>query len=349
MEEKVKARMIARRKRRRMLLVVRLIVGLIILAHLGFLAYYMSRHPLRIRVGGKARLLAVKPAELDFGRVGEEAPGAKTVTIKNRTRSEMRIHRIDFTSAAFRLKEKSKGLVLAPRGEMALTVLFKPRVGGTSTGEMRVRLRGRSTPELVVPVRGEALLPQLAISVTSLDFGEVETRAGARRAIKLRNVGTRPLKVTSVTARGQGFGLAAPFTSAAVDPGSSHTVEVLFVPPKLGESTGELLIASNDPAKPELTVALCASYGTAIKREREKAQALALLQEAKRDLSTAYAYLTFHSTNRSLMHERHRMGYDLLDRAWPKYEHANQKLRALDPALEDKEFSLDSDGVLQRH
>jgi len=349
MDEKAQARKVAELKRRRILLLVKILASLIIATNLGFLIYYLAKHPFHIRIGGRSRLLAAEPGELDFGQAEGGMPISRKITIRNRTRREVDIQYIDFTNGSFHLESNCNNVVLGSREELELTVIYEPYLGGTSTGEMQVRLRGQSTPDLTVPVRGEALLPRLELSPPSLAFGEVETRAGARLPLTLRNIGTSPLQVTGIAVRGQGFGLAKPFAGVTINPEGALSVEVLFVPARLGENAGELRITSSDPNNPALTIGLSGSYGIAAKKERDKAQALALLNEAKAELNNAYAYLSFRSTNKSLMRDRHQIGKNILDRAWPKYEHANRVLRGLDPALEDKTFSIDDQGALQRH
>ncbi len=348
MDEKAQARTAQRRRRRRVLIVVKIFVFAMILANMGLLAWYVSKHPIKLRAGGRARVLTVRPAELDFGRAEAGKPLTQKVTIRNCTRDEVEIQFVEFTNGSFRLKETLHNLALARRGEVELTVIYEPDVGGVSTGEMRVRLRGRSSPELVVPLRGEAPLPRLVLSAGSLEFGEVKTRAGARLPLKLLNKGTQALKVTGIAVRGQGFGLARPFTHGTIKPNASLTIEVVFVPTKTGASEGALLITSNDPNEQEMTVGLSGSFGAAAKRQREKARALALLDEAKRDLNTAYTYLSERSTNKLLMRERHRMGREAFEKAWPKYESANSILRSINPALEDKEYYVDNSGALKR-
>lgn len=347
-DEKEQKRVVGRRKRRRVLIFVKVFVFAMMSASLGLLVWWVATHPIKIRIGKSTRVLTVKPAKLDFGQAEAGRRLTEKVTIKNRTRDEVEIQFIEFTNDSFRLKEKVRGVKLPPRGQVELTVVYDPHRGGVNEGEMRVRLRGQSSPELVIDLRGEALLPRLALSPASLAFGEVKSPAGSRLPLKLRNLGTQPLKVTAVAVRGRGFALAKPFTPGTIAPNRACTIEVAFVPAKQGASAGLLMIASNDPNEPEMIVLLSGSYGTAAKKEREKAQAMALLGKAKEELNTAYAYLSYRSTNRLLMIQRHQMGKNALNKAWPKYERANQMLRAIDPAFEDTEFYRDDEGRLGR-
>jgi hypothetical protein len=348
MDDKAHAYALAQRKRRRVLIVVKGIVFIVVAANLGLLVWYVGKHHPRVRVGGPATVLQAKPEALDFGQAGKGQSVARTITIKNRTGDEVVIQFIEFDDDSFHLKQTLNNVTLPAKGKAELVVVYEPHFGGRNSGTMRFRIRNQSAPDLVVPLVGVAVMPRLALSPGSLDFGEVSTQAGSRLRLTIQNAGTAPLKVNSVAVRGFGFSLARPFSPGTLSPKRSCTIEVAFVPPKQGRSAGELVITSDDPNSPEKTVGLSGSFGTAALRERDKAQARALLEEAKQELRTAYTYLTYTSSNRSLMLDRRRMGREAFQKAWPKYERANEMLRSIDPAIEDKEFYVDDAGDLQR-
>jgi hypothetical protein len=348
MDEKAQVHALSRRRRRRVLLIVKTIVFIVVAANLGLLVWYVGKHRPRLRVrGGGGTTLTAKPDALDFGQAAKGQSVARTITIKNRSGNEAVIQFVEFTDDSFHLQQQLGDLTLPAKGKAELVVVYEPHFGGTSNGEMRVRLRNQSAPDLIVPLVGVAVLPRLALSPGSLDFGEVATQAGARRRLKIENAGTAPLKVSGVAVRGSGFSLTKPFSPGTLSPRGSCTIEVAFVPPRQGRSAGELVITSDDPNCPEKTVGLSGSFGTAALKERDKAQAQALLDEAKQELRTAYACLTYTSSNRSLMLQRRQMGREAFEKAWPKYERANELLRSIDPALEDKEFYVDAAGDLQ--
>jgi len=191
-------------------------------------------------------------------------------------------------------------------------------------------------------------LPRIDVSARSLDFGETTTAAGARLALKIGNRGNARLQIKAITAQGDGFSLVEPFQPRTLDMKETMTVEVGFVPTKLGASEGRLIIASTDPNEAEKTVALTASYRSAESRDREIGQARDVLRKAKEDLNTAYALLTFESTNKSLMKTRRDMGRTKFEQAWPNYERANEVLRSLDPSRVDTEFYVDGEDVLHK-
>jgi hypothetical protein len=98
--------------------------------------------------------------------------------------------------------------------------------------------------------------PVIAVTPTSLTFAA--TRVGTTSApqpVTISNTGTQPLNVTGLASGNARFSAtpAAPFTIA---PGGSRVVSVTFAPNAEQTFTGTLTIASNDPARPTVTVAL---------------------------------------------------------------------------------------------
>lgn len=97
-------------------------------------------------------------------------------------------------------------------------------------------------------------LPDLAISVTELDFGEVEIGTSKSMSYQLWNAGEALVAATMVSSDEETFPLFQ--ASAAVDPGLTTQATVSFVPEKEGAFTGQLTVMSNDPNAPVQVIVL---------------------------------------------------------------------------------------------
>jgi MYXO-CTERM domain-containing protein len=105
------------------------------------------------------------------------------------------------------------------------------------------------TPERVhVPV------PDLAIPVTELDFGDVYVGMNRVLQYELRNAGEAEAEATMATSDATVFPLLGEKTTLAS--GQSDQAEVDFIPQTAGAFTGHILVVSNDPATPLQIVAL---------------------------------------------------------------------------------------------
>lgn len=97
-------------------------------------------------------------------------------------------------------------------------------------------------------------LPDLALSVKELDFGEVPIGQNKSLDYQLWNAGEAPVAATMSSSDDVTFPLFQ--NSAALDPGLTTQATVTFVPQKAGAFTGMLTVASNDPNSPAQIIVL---------------------------------------------------------------------------------------------
>jgi hypothetical protein len=101
--------------------------------------------------------------------------------------------------------------------------------------------------------------PSLAASPSTASFSNVAVGTSNSQTIKISNTGTATLSVSSSTVTGTGFsitGLATPINIAA---SGSTTFNVLFAPKAAGAATGSVVLSSNDPTVPNMTIPLTGS------------------------------------------------------------------------------------------
>ena len=98
--------------------------------------------------------------------------------------------------------------------------------------------------------------PELELSAGSLDFDQVVLGAQRTGTITARNVGLGVLSLDSVTVSGSDDLTLSPLASDQIDPGEELSIAVSYAPSETGVDVGELLIVSNDPTRPELSVPL---------------------------------------------------------------------------------------------
>lgn len=96
--------------------------------------------------------------------------------------------------------------------------------------------------------------PSLAVSPTSVAFGNVQMGETATQTVTLTNNGTAPVAVASAVVTGSPA-ITATGGTGTIAPGASATVTLTFTPTTTGAATGTLTITSNAPNSPQ-TVAL---------------------------------------------------------------------------------------------
>jgi hypothetical protein len=99
-------------------------------------------------------------------------------------------------------------------------------------------------------------VPTLAISATSLAFGDVDLKTASTQSLTLSSTGGSPVTVSSASVTGTGFtvsGVAFPITLTT---GQTATLHVQFEPATVGAESGTLTISSNSSTGAKATVAM---------------------------------------------------------------------------------------------
>ncbi len=92
--------------------------------------------------------------------------------------------------------------------------------------------------------------PKLEVTPTNLDFGTVNTGQTKDLNLTVRNIGNGTLTVNTITSSNPNFSVTAPSVPFNVAAGAQQAVAVRFAPTTVGNLSGSLSLASNDPSSP---------------------------------------------------------------------------------------------------
>ncbi len=146
--------------------------------------------------------------------------------------------------------------VVAPdeSADIAVQIDARDLIGGSYDAELHVLTNDPHAAGITVSVRarveGE---PEIALSDSLLEFGDVFVGGSAARTLTVTNAGTDVLDVTAIVATGD---FSAGETSFRVPPGESHHLVVTLAPAVLGERSGELTVTSNDADEASVVIPL---------------------------------------------------------------------------------------------
>ncbi len=211
--------------------------------------------------------ISVTPTSLSFGNVAVGGSGTRTLTIANGGTATLtgNVALAAGTTAEFAVSPASFSIA-AGGAPVTVTVTYAPSAVGADSGAIAVTSNDPATPTANVAVSGTGVttpvpVPIASLSPTSIDFGATTIGATASHAVTIQNTGTATLDVTGIslasgTSAEFAWSPAAPFTVAA---GASTTVTVTYQPTDGGTDAGAVVIATDDPASPTLTVAVSGS------------------------------------------------------------------------------------------
>jgi hypothetical protein len=125
-------------------------------------------------------------------------------------------------------------------------------------GRLKVISNDPNRPTINVSLSGsgEALIPGIGVSLKTLSLSFSATDVGSSKALTFNvfNTGGAPLLVTNLVSSSSEF-VPTP-TTFTIPTNESQDVIVSFVPSSIGDKTASLIITSNDPDKPNVTVSL---------------------------------------------------------------------------------------------
>jgi len=206
---------------------------------------YANPHTINLTGVGAVPVVGLSPASIDFGNVLPASFPIQTVTVTNTGLADLNIGYI-YTSSEFLYWGGSCFYAtVIPGGTCTIDVSFYPTVAGPQTGTLYINSDADSSPDEVA-LSGNGLLPDVSLSVPSLNFGDqiLGTTSTAQNVI-LTNSGTALLHLGTLTVTGD-FALSAnTCDNLEIAIGGTCTFSVTFSPTALGSRTGKVSIPSD--------------------------------------------------------------------------------------------------------
>ncbi len=202
----------------------------------------------------------------DFGELeaGKTSP-QQIIMIRNMGRKSLEIGTISLTGDKdnFVFQDFCSIIKVIPSAYSycTLRVAFKPLSDGLKKTTISIPSNDSDTPTLEITLSGGSNVIKVPnIEVTSLteDFGKIQVgNASDYKMITISNTGTTHLQLGTISLSGENFNNLGDFCSnQQVRPGGNCYVNIRFKPKSIGEKTGMLAIASDDPDMTNVQVSL---------------------------------------------------------------------------------------------
>jgi len=183
------------------------------------------------------------PASLIFSQNVGTQSAAQTVTISNFGGSQLNLSNIAAPGPFAETNNCPSQLIAG--ANCTVSVTFTPTVTGPANESLTVYDdSGNAGIVQTATLTGTGTAPAASLSPTSLSFsGQVVGTTSGAKSVTLKNTGTGPSQVTSLSA-------SAPFSAAnncsgSLAPASSCTIQVSFTPGIVGSASGKLTITDN--------------------------------------------------------------------------------------------------------
>lgn len=195
--------------------------------------------------------LTATPASVSFGSVVEGTTNSQTIQLKNTGGQSLTISSETTMSTGFNLSGLTTPLTLAPGQTKNVTVAFGPTAAASVTGSLTFR-SSASNSSLAIALSGTGVAPSrtLSLSATMVNFGNEAVGGSSTQTVTVKNTGNSSVTVSAVTVSGTGFSSGTGLNGAAIGPGQTAQLAVIFAPRATGSFGGRVTITSNASNSP---------------------------------------------------------------------------------------------------
>jgi hypothetical protein len=202
--------------------------------------------------GGFGPTIEVSPARLTYDTLSDGETEVQTFKVTNVGSDALHIESIEISgSSSFTLLTTELAVTLAPEAFNTFDVMFSPMEANASYGSAVILSDDPENEISIVELKGEGAVPELEIDPDPYDFGIDYVGCGYNHEFTLSNVGTEALVIDSVGYESDDAQLSmSPFMETlplVLEPEQATSVWVDFMPSLDSESSGSIVVNSNDP------------------------------------------------------------------------------------------------------
>lgn len=207
--------------------------------------------------------IRIIPSTLDFGNTRMGAKVSQVATVANDGKSAVVISQASMVGAQFSVSDLTYPFTVLPGQSTKFNVWFHGTVPGNASGMLSLTADNRiSSSPLELRAKVADGQPQLDITPSSRNFGNVTIGTTATGAVILSNTGKANLIISTVSVTGVTFATSGVTTPATVAPGGNVALNVAYSPKTTSTDTGLVTISTNDPIVSTATISLTGA-GTA--------------------------------------------------------------------------------------
>jgi hypothetical protein len=205
--------------------------------------------------------ISVIPSIIDFKAVVVGQKNSQTVKVTNSSSNYINLKSLRVSGTGFSFTSAKAPVILAPGGNLSLSVVFAPAAAAEETGSLVITSADLKAP-VSVPLSGtgEKATPALTISPTSVNFGTRATKSSTPQSVVLTNTGNIALSISSISIANPAFSVSGISNGVLLSPNQKLDFQVWFHPTAAGKAAATIALDSSAGLAPlKLAVAGSAS------------------------------------------------------------------------------------------
>ncbi|MBN9684337.1 MULTISPECIES: choice-of-anchor D domain-containing protein [unclassified Corallococcus] len=187
-------------------------------------------------------LLQYSASSLPFGAVSLGTSSTQTVTLTNTGDTRLVIEKPS-VPPPFTLAVVADPLVINTGSSVNLSVTFTPKEESYASGMLSFQSSDPDLPHVGISLQGTGGLARLSVNPTALDFGAVRVGTTSSKSVFLKNSGSLPIVLSSVSTRSPFSVDGVPPEGLILKPNEVHSLTVSFTA-SAGVSTEALHVQS---------------------------------------------------------------------------------------------------------
>ena len=201
--------------------------------------------------GTTAAALSATPKSIAFGSVAVGSTATETVHLENTGSEAATISKMAFSGTGVSVSGMTVPMNLASGQTVNLTVTYKPVSAGTLTGTVSITSNATDA-SMVIGINATATSSTLAATPSAVSFGNVVVGSDTTQTIRLQNIGTSQVAISSITASVAGVGISGVTLPVSLAPGTSATVTAAYKPTGAGSVSGKITVTSSAVGSPTI-------------------------------------------------------------------------------------------------
>jgi hypothetical protein len=195
--------------------------------------------------------LTLSATNVDFQNVVLGHTLTRTLHVTNSGKTPLQISSISVSNKQFDTTGPSVPRTLLPAMTIDYTIAFSPTSAGTASASLTFGTNASNIPASVsLKGVGEKVLGAIAVSPSSISFGNLNLNTTAAQSVTLQNTGDINVTLSGVTVVGAGFGFSDLSPGYSLAPNQKVTFQVWFRPQKKGVAAGAVSILSANLVSP---------------------------------------------------------------------------------------------------
>jgi hypothetical protein len=195
--------------------------------------------------------LTATPNSITFGSVAVGSEATQTIHLENTGGEAAAISKMTISGAGVSVSGMAAPMTLNAGQTADLTVTYKPVAAGTLTGSVSIASNA-TDPTMQIGVNATATLSTLSATPASVSFGNVVIGSDTTQTIRLQNIGTSKVTISSITPSVSTIAISGVTTPVSLAPGTSATLTAAYKPTAAGSVTGKITVTSNAVGSPTI-------------------------------------------------------------------------------------------------